>query len=116
MTSKKLSCFSGNWRRRMDAIADHIWQSTICAVAAAVLALMFRRNSASVRYWIWFAAAVKFLVPVAALTAAANWIPLPQATVAAEVALDAAALVFRASAIPDVSGPPAALLFAIWLA
>ena len=100
----------------MDAIADHIWQSTICAVAAGVLALIFRRNNASVRYWIWFAAAVKFLVPVAALTAAANWIPLPQATAVAEVALDAAALVFRASAIPDISGPPAVLLLATWLA
>ena len=100
----------------MDAIADHIWQSTICAAAAGVLALICRRNNASVRYWIWFAAAVKFLVPVAALTAAANSIPLPQATVAAGVALDAAALVFRASAIPHLSGPPAMSLFTIWLA
>jgi len=100
----------------MDAIADHIWQSTICAAAAGLLALVFRNNSASVRYWIWFAGAVKFLVPVAAFTAAANRIPLPQATVAAGVALDAAALVFRASAIPQISGPPAISIFAIWLA
>ena len=63
----------------MDAIASHIWQSTIFAAAAAVLALMFRNNRASVRYWIWFAAAMKFLVPFAALTAVANALPLPQA-------------------------------------
>jgi bla regulator protein blaR1 len=100
----------------MNAIADHIWQSTICAAAAGVLALMLRKNNASVRYWIWFAAAVKFLVPLAALTAAANRIPLPQATVAASVAMDAAALVFRASAIPQIAGPPAAAIFAVWLA
>ena len=100
----------------MNAIADHIWQSTICAAAAGFLAVVFRNNSASVRYWIWFAAAVKFLVPVAALTAAVNWLPLPQATVAAGVALDAAALVFRASAIPQLSGLPATSVFAIWLA
>ena len=56
----------------MDAIANHIWQSTIVGLAAAVLALMLRNNGASVRYWIWFAAAMKFLVPFAALTAAAN--------------------------------------------
>ncbi len=62
----------------MDAIANHIWQSTIFALAAGMLALMFRNNSASVRYWIWFAAAMKFLVPLAALTAVANRLPLPQ--------------------------------------
>ena len=99
----------------MDAIADHIWQSTIFAAAAGVLALMFRNNGASVRYWIWFGAAAKFLVPVAALTAVANQIPLPQASVAAGVALDAASVVFRASAIPQFAGPPAASLLAIWL-
>ena len=60
----------------MDAVANHIWQSTIVGAAAAgVLAWMLRNNSASVRYWIWFAAAMKFLVPFAALTAVANRTP-----------------------------------------
>ena len=66
----------------MDAIANHIWQSTIFALAAGLLALMLRRNSASVRYWIWFAAAMKFLVPLAALSAVANRLPLPQCAAA----------------------------------
>ena len=99
----------------MDAIADHIWQSTICAAGAGVLAFMFRSNSASVRYWIWFAAAVKFLVPLALLAAALGRFPLPQASVAAGVALNAATLVFRASAVPQISGTPAAAIAAVWL-
>ena len=99
----------------MDAIADHVWQSTIVAAAAGILALTFRHNRASVRYWIWFSAAVKFLVPFAALAALANQIPLPQASAAADVALDAATLVFRSSAIPQLSGMTAMTLVAIWL-
>ncbi len=99
----------------MDAIANHIWQSTICAAGAGVVALMFRNNSASVRYWIWFAAALKFLVPLAALTAVANQIPLPRASDAATEALDAATLVFRTSALPDMSGAASISFLAVWL-
>ena len=99
----------------MDAIASHIWQSTIFAAAAGMLALMFRNNSASVRYWIWFAAAAKFLVPLAALTAIANQIPMPQASDAATEALDAATLVFRTSALPEMSGAASIAILAVWL-
>ena len=63
----------------MDAIADHIWESTIVGLAAAFLAFVFRRNGASVRYWIWFAAAMKFLVPFAAVAAVVDALPLPHA-------------------------------------
>lgn len=51
----------------MDALADHLWQSTWFAVAAAMLALL-ARNDARLRYSIWFAASLKFLLPFAALT------------------------------------------------
>ena len=103
----------------MDAIVSHIWQSTIFAAAAGLLASMFRNNSASVRYWIWFAAAMKFLVPFAALTAVANRIPLPQSPVVASGALEAATVVFRSSALPSMPTMPAVasmFLFAVWLA
>ena len=49
--------------------ADHLWQSTLFAAAAAIVALLLKRHSASVRYWVWFAASAKFLVPFAALIA-----------------------------------------------
>jgi bla regulator protein BlaR1 len=48
---------------------DHLWQSTLCAAAAALAALALGRAPAHVRYRIWLAASVKFLIPFAALTA-----------------------------------------------
>jgi TonB family protein len=98
----------------MDAAASHIWQSTIVAVAAGALTMAFRRNSATVRYWIWFAAALKFLVPFAALAAVADVLPLPQVPVASG-ALDAATVVFRSSAIPGLRGVPSMFVIGVWL-
>ncbi len=51
------------------ALANHLWQSTLFAGAAALLTLGFRRNRASVRYWLWMAASVKFLMPFSLLIA-----------------------------------------------
>ena len=99
----------------MDAIADHLWQSTIVAAAAAVVTLAFRRNAASVRYWIWFAAALKFLVPFAVLAAIANRLPLPEAPRSAGGALEAAAVVFRTSALPLVPTAISMSMAALWM-
>lgn len=49
------------------AVADHLWQSTWFALAAWLLALLVRRDFARVRYWVWLAASLKFLVPFAFL-------------------------------------------------
>lgn len=46
---------------------NHLWQSTLFAAVAGLLTLVFRRNRAQTRYWLWFAASVKFLVPFAVL-------------------------------------------------
>jgi beta-lactamase regulating signal transducer with metallopeptidase domain len=46
-----------------DALVNHLWQSTLCALFAALLALAFRKNGAKVRFFIWFVASMKFLVP-----------------------------------------------------
>jgi len=43
-------------------LANHLWQSTIVAAVAALLVVALRHNTARVRYWIWFAAGIKFLV------------------------------------------------------
>jgi hypothetical protein len=48
-------------------LANHLWQSTLFAAAVGLLTLMCRRTHASVRYWLWFGASVKFLVPFALL-------------------------------------------------
>ncbi len=50
-------------------LTNHLWQSTIFAIAIALLALAFRSNRAQVRYWLWFSASVKFLLPFSLLMA-----------------------------------------------
>ncbi len=49
------------------AIINHLWQSTVFAVMAGLLTLAFRKNRAQVRYWLWFSASVKFLLPFSLL-------------------------------------------------
>lgn len=44
-------------------IANHLWQSTLFAIAVGLLTLLLRKNRAHVRYCLWLAASVKFLVP-----------------------------------------------------
>ena len=44
-------------------LTNHLWQSTLFAVAAALLTLVFRKNRAQVRYWLWFSASLKLLFP-----------------------------------------------------
>src|SRR6185312_11232636 len=51
----------------LGALTNHLWQSTIFALAAALLTLAFRKNRANVRYALWLAASLKFLVPFALL-------------------------------------------------
>ena len=50
-------------------LAHHLWQSTLFAVAVGLLTVMCRKNHASVRYWLWFSASVKFFIPFTLLMA-----------------------------------------------
>ena len=45
------------------ALGNHLWQSTLCLLVATLLAFIFRNNHARVRYGLWQAASLKFLVP-----------------------------------------------------
>jgi TonB family protein len=60
-------------------IALHLWQSTLCAAAAAGLALLLRHAPARTRHALWIIASVKFLVPLALFVSAgqafAIWLP-----------------------------------------
>jgi uncharacterized protein (TIGR03435 family) len=51
-------------------LLDHLWQSTLFAAAVWLVARILRANSARVRYWLWFAASVKFLIPLSLLVSA----------------------------------------------
>lgn len=51
----------------LSPLANHLWQSTLCAMAVWLLTLALKNNRASVRYSLWMAASVKFLIPFALL-------------------------------------------------
>jgi bla regulator protein blaR1 len=51
----------------MIPLANHLWQSTLFAAVAGLLALALRRNRAQIRYSLWLAASVKFLLPFSML-------------------------------------------------
>jgi len=48
-------------------VTNHLWESTLFAAVVAALALVFRKNAARVRHWLWLAASVKFLIPFSLL-------------------------------------------------
>ncbi len=50
------------------ALVNHLWQSTLVVFGVGLLALVLRHDSAKIRYGLWLAASLKFLVPFAALT------------------------------------------------
>jgi beta-lactamase regulating signal transducer with metallopeptidase domain len=53
----------------MPFLLDHLWQSTLLALAVGLVVLALRKAPASARHGLWFAASLKFLIPFAALTA-----------------------------------------------
>lgn len=53
-------------------LANHLWQSTVFASVAAILTLVLKNNRAQVRYALWLAASLKFLVPLALFVAAGS--------------------------------------------
>ena len=48
-------------------IANHLWQSTLFAATAGLLTLLLRNNRAHVRFCVWLAASLKFLIPFSLL-------------------------------------------------
>ena len=49
-------------------VVNHLWQSTLFAALVAALMTNLRDHGAHVRYWLWWAASVKFVVPFSLLT------------------------------------------------
>ena len=60
------------------AVGNHLWQSTVFAASAWLMALQLRRNRASVRYGLWLAASVKFLIPFSLLIDLGGFLPKPK--------------------------------------
>jgi uncharacterized protein (TIGR03435 family) len=69
----------------LSPIGNHLWQSTVFAAVALLLAFAMRKNRAQLRYWIWLAASIKFLVPFSLLVTVGSLIEWPRAQVIAPI-------------------------------
>lgn len=64
----------------MNGLVNHLWQSTLFAAATALARAAMRRNSPRLRYWLWLAASLKFLVPFALIVSMGARTQLPPDT------------------------------------
>jgi len=112
-------------------LANHLWQSTLFAVAAWLLILALRKHRAAVRYGVWLTASVKFLIPFSLLIDAGSQLARrTPAGIAPPADLSRAveqlsrpftvstppvtATVDAAGTSPDLVDPAILLLFALW--
>jgi beta-lactamase regulating signal transducer with metallopeptidase domain len=108
-------------------ILNHLWQSTVFTLVIALAVGLFRRNHARVRYWLWFAASLKFLIPFGVLTGIGAYVgqPAPTASVLpAAVTLTMARVTepftsVETFGLSTTANPPpltwvVAMLFAVW--
>lgn len=109
------------------ALPNHLWQSTVFALAVAVAAFLLRRNRAHVRYALWCAASAKFLVPFSLLVSLGAFVPLrtsqpaaaPTAPPVFSIAVNQITQPFHVVSSPLVQAAPsqfswAPVAFAIW--
>ena len=68
-------------------MANHLWQSTLFAAVAAILTLALRKNQARVRYRLWLAASVKFLIPFSLLISLGGHLARPRNSESAQSGL-----------------------------
>src|ERR1017187_8334604 len=92
-----LRALSALWISAAPPMANHLWQSTLFVVLAAILAFALRKNQGSGRYWVWLTASVKFLIPFSLLIALGSHLGKPR------VSTPAQAVVY--SAVEDFSQP-----------
>ncbi len=89
-------------------LANHLWQSTAFLAAIAVACVALRDYSPRLRYWLWLAASLKFLVPFSALVAVGASFEVPQKSVPVVAPLTAARLAYAFA--PAGTAPAAAPL------
>jgi bla regulator protein blaR1 len=61
-------------------IFNHLWQSSVFVAAVALACFALRRNSPRLRYWLWLAASLKFLVPFAVIVSMGARVQFPADT------------------------------------
>lgn len=69
----------GEWLRAgAPDVGNHLWQTTVFVAAIWLLTFLMRKSQARVRYALWIAASVKFLLPFSLLIALGGLLPKPQ--------------------------------------
>jgi bla regulator protein BlaR1 len=122
---------SSMWAAIAPALGNHLWQSTVFAMAVGLLTLFLRNNRARIRYLLWLIASVKFLIPFSLLAGAGShiawWRGSARANTGVYMAMDQLSQPFSQSRMSLVSeATPAmhssglidvlpALLAAVWL-
>jgi bla regulator protein blaR1 len=108
--------WNGNWTA---ALVNHLWQSTMFAGIAWLLTISLRKYPARIRYWVWFVASVKFLLPFSLLVTAGewlrSWVPAPPAQPAVASAVEQFAQPFAPAQMFDAVSTPVAAHHANWL-
>src|SRR5437016_2764698 len=91
------------------SLGNHLWQSTLFAIAAGLFTLFLRKNQARARYWLWFAASAKFLIPLSLLVAMGSHLPWPRGSAGMHaglyVAMEQVSQPFTPSTMPVISPP-----------
>ncbi|HZU24541.1 MAG TPA: M56 and DUF3738 domain-containing protein [Bryobacteraceae bacterium] len=64
----------------ISGLVNHLWQSTVFAALAGLLAMALRNNSARLRYRLWLVASLKFLVPFSLFVTAGSYFQSPALT------------------------------------
>ena len=98
-------------------LLDHLWQSTLFTAVVWLMARAVRTNAARVRYWLWFAASVKFLVPIAWLVTVGErfaWRTAPATAPAAAAAVIEQVLTPAATVVTSVASAPATSSPTVW--
>src|SRR5665213_3083118 len=109
----------------LSPLGNHLWQSTVCAAVAWLLVFKLKKNRAAVRYWIWLAASLKFLVPFSLLMSLGTRLAWSTASGIARPAFSFVAKQigqpfsipaqqFPIAAVLPVSGSAPVLLFLVW--
>lgn len=110
----------------LSLLANHLWQSTIFTMAAALLAFALRKNRAQSRYWLWLAASIKFVIPFSLLVTAGSlveWRGVSPVSAPVAVAIDQVSQPFTTSAVlasvpsslPAPSRILPSVLLALWI-
>jgi bla regulator protein BlaR1 len=98
-------------------LLDHLWQSTLFTAVVWLVARAVRTNAARVRYWLWLAASVKFLIPLSLLVSFGERFAWRTAAVAPPPAVSAVieqVLTPAAATVATTTAAPIASSTTVW--